>query len=346
MKTLVNFFCLCLVALFVTLTSIGQMSQQGYKVVDRVKIGGEGGWDYLIADGAARRLYLSHATRAVVFDTENKTVVGEIPNTNGVHGIALAPELGRGYTSNGRDSSVTVFDLKTLKVLATIKLDARNPDAILYDPFSSRVFTFNGGSSNATAIDANTNEIVGTVALDGKPEFAVTDLKGKIFVNIEDKSIVTAFEPKTLKVLAKWRLAPGEEPSGLAMDREHNRLFSVCGNKLMIVLDATSGNVVASLPTGAGTDAVAYDPGTHLAFASNGEGTLTVIREESADSLSVVENVVTQRGSRTMALDELTHRIYLSGAMFGPAPAPTPERPRPRPVMEPGSFMVLIIERQ
>ena len=340
-----RFFVVCTLFLLAFAVAWGQDSKSGYRVVDKVKIGGEGGWDYAIVDTTAHRLYLSHATRTMVFDTESKTVVGEIPNTIGVHGIALASELGHGYTSNGRDSSVTVFDLKTLKVLANIKLKQRNPDAILYDPFSKRVFTFNGGSSNATALNAESYEIIGTVDLGGKPEFAVTDLKGKIFVNIEDKSTVAAFESKTLKVLAQWPLAPGEEASGLAIDREHNRLFSVCSNKLMVVLDAATGKVIASLPIGAGVDAAGYDPGTHYALSSNGEGTMTVVKEETPEKYSVVENVTTQRGSRTMALDTKTHKVYLPGATFGPPPAPTPDRPNPRPQMEPGSFMVLIIDR-
>jgi DNA-binding beta-propeller fold protein YncE len=335
-------YILLLVALAV---AWGQDSKSGYKVVEKVKVGGDGGWDYAIVDTTAHRLYLSHATRVIVFDTDTKLVVGEIPNTIGVHGIALAPELGRGYTSNGRDSSVTVFDLKTLKVLANIKLKQRNPDAILYDPFSKRVFTFNGGSSNATALNAESYEIIGTVDLGGKPEFAVTDLKGKIFVNIEDKSTVAAFDAKSLKVLAQWPLAPGEEASGLAIDREHNRLFSVCSNKLMVVLNAATGKVVASLPIGAGVDAAGYDPATHYAFSSNGEGTMTVVKAEGGDKFSVIENVTTQRGSRTMALDGKTHKVYMAGATYGPPPAPTADRPNPRPQMEPGSFMVLIIDR-
>jgi DNA-binding beta-propeller fold protein YncE len=335
-------FTLVLLSLLV---AWGQGTKTGYKVADKIKIGGDGGWDYSIVDTTAHRLYMSHATRVIVFDTETKSVVGEIPNTIGVHGIALAPEFGRGYTSNGRDSSVTVFDLKTLTVLANIKLKQRNPDAILFDPFSKRVFTFNGGSSNATALNADTYEILGTVDLGGKPEFAVTDLKGKIFVNIEDKSTVAVFDAKTLKVLAQWALAPGEEASGLAIDREHNRLFSVCSNKLMAVLDAITGKVIATLPIGSGVDAVGFDPATHFAFSSNGEGTMTVVKQESPDKYVVVENVTTQRGSRTMALDANTHKIYMAGATYGPPPAPTAERPNPRPQMEPGSFMVLIIER-
>ena len=345
MKRLQQILVVCLAMVVISMTCLAQATK-GYKVVDKVKIGGEGGWDYLIADAAAKRLYLSHGTVVVVFDTKTNTVVGEIPNTMGVHGIALAPKLGRGYTSNGRTSSVTVFDLTTLKVLDSIKLTEKNPDAILYEPFSNRVFTFNGGSSNATAIDAATNKVVGTIPLGGKPEFAVTDLKGKVFVNIEDKSQITAFDPKTLKVLNEWPIAPGEEPSGLAIDRENHRLFSVCGNKMMMVLDAVSGKVVASVPTGAGTDAAGFDPQTHLAFASNGDGTLTVIHEDSPDKFTVLENAQTQPRSRTMALDEVTHRVYLSGALFKPAAAPTADQPRPRPQMEPGSFMVVILDRQ
>ena len=317
----------------------------GYKVVDNVKIGGDGGWDYLNCDAAAHRLYISRGTHVQVFDTQSKTVIGDIPNTMGVHGIALAQEFGRGYTSNGRDSSVTVFDLATLKTIKVIKMRASNPDAICYDPFSHRVFTFNGRSSSATAIDAQTDSIVGYLVLDGKPEFAAADGKGKVFVNLEDKSIIVAFESNSLKIIGRWPLAPGEGPSGLSMDREHNFLFSGCGNKLMVVLDAATGKVVSSLPIGAGVDATAYDPGTHFAFSSNGEGTLTVLQADAAGKFSVLDNVSTQRGSRTMALDEKTHKIYLSAATFGPAPAATPENPRPRPQMEPGSFSILILER-
>ncbi len=343
MKTYLNTFVCCLSLLFLAAIAGGQTS--GYKIVDKVKIGGEGGWDYLTCDAASHRLYISRGSHVQVFDTESKTVIGDIPNTIGVHGIALASEYGHGYTSNGRDSSITEFDLKTLETLTLIKIQARNPDAICYDQYSHRVFTFNGGSSNTTAIGAQTDSIIGYLALEGKPEFAVADGKGKIFVNLEDKSVIVAFETKSLKIVGRWPLAQGEEPSGLALDREHNLLFSGCGNKLMVVLDATSGKIVTSLPIGGGVDATGYDAGTHLAFSSNGDGTLTVVQEESADKFSVLENVATQKGSKTMTLDEKTHRVYLGGATFGPAPAPTPERPRPRPVMEPGSFTILILER-
>ena len=344
MKNIMRFIVLFLAVMSLGSASSGQTTN-GYKIVDRINVGGEGGWDYLLADGASHRLYVSHATHVVVIDTKTNTVSGDIPNTSGVHGIALAPNLGRGYTSNGRANTVTVFDLKSLNVVGTIQVKGTNPDAILYDPFSGRVFTFNGRSANATAIDAETNAVIGTIPLEGKPEFAVTDLHGKIYVNIEDKSEVKEFDAKTLKVLSTWSLTPGEEPSGLAIDRKHNRLFSVCSNKMMVVLDTKTGKVVASIPTGQGTDGAAFDPETDLAFSSNGEGTVTVIHEDSPGKFSIVENVATQRGSRTMALDESTHRLYLSGATFGPAPAPTPERPRARVPMEPESFMVLVLAR-
>ena len=344
MKIRASFLGVFVVALFFGATSLGQTSK-GYKIIDKIKIGGEGGWDYLLADASTHRLYVSHATRVIVIDTKTDKVIGEIPNTNGVHGIALVPDLGRGYTSNGRDSSVTVFDLKTLKTITTIQLNARNPDAIIYDPYSHRVFTFNGRSDNTTAIDPKRNSVVGTLELGGKPEFAVADGHGKIFVNLEDKSMIAVFDSKNLKVLHRWSIAPGEEPSGLALDDANHRLFSVCHNKMMTVIDAMSGKVVASVPIGSGVDAARYDPVTHLAFASNGEGTLTVVREETPNKFSVVENVPTQRGCRTMALDAKTHRVYLSGATFGPAPAPTPEHPRPRPSIEPGSFVVLVLEQ-
>jgi YVTN family beta-propeller protein len=313
----------------------------GYHLLKRIEVGGEGGWDYLTVDSAAHRLYVSHATRVVVIDLDKGVVVGEIPNTNGVHGIAVVPELGRGFTSNGRDNNVTVFDLKTLKVITQIKTGT-NPDAIIYDPASRRVFAFNGRSNDATAMDAASGNVAGTIALGGKPEFAVADGQGTVYVNIEDKSEIVAIDSNKLAVKAHWPLAPGEEPSGLAMDRKARRLFAVCSNKKMIMMNADNGHVVADLPIGEGTDAAAFDPETKLAFSSNGTGTLTVVHEDSADKYSVVETVTTQRGARTMALDPTTHTIYLATAQFGPPPAPTPDRPRPRPSIVPGSFVVLV----
>lgn len=333
----------CLLLLFQSVTLNAQTkSSSGYHVIKQVKLGGEGGWDYLTIDAKARRLYISHSTHVMVLDADSGQVVGDIPNTAGVHGIAIVPELNKGFTSNGRDSTVTVFDLKTLKTLKQIPV-GKNPDAIIYDPASKRVFTFNGASHDATAIDPQSEAVVGTIALDARPEFAVSDEKGRIYVNLEDKSAIAALDSRKLTVEARWPIAPGEEPSGLAIDRQHHRLFSVCSNKLMLVINTDNGHVVTSLPTGDGTDAAGFDAETQLAFSSNGEGTLTVVHEDSADKFSVIENVATQRGARTMILDSKTHRIFLVTAEFGPPPQPTPERPHPRPTIVPGSFVLLIV---
>ena len=332
-----------------TLAALAAPAAQGqdaaYHVVGRIPLSGEGGWDYLIVDTAAHRLYVSRSTHVAVIDLDRDSVVGDIPNTLGVHGIAFVRELGRGFTSNGRDSTVTIFDLRTLAPLSQIKVTGRNPDAITYDPVSKRVFTFNGGSANATALDARTGAVVGTIDLGGKPEFAVSDARGRMYVNIEDKSEVVAFDPRSLTVVQRWSLAPCEEPTGLAIDRRSRRLFSVCSNALMAVLDADRGRVVTTLPIGSGVDGAAFDPATGLAFSSNGEGTLTVVHEESADSFRVVGTVATQRGGRTVALDERTHRFYTVAADYGPAPEPTPDRPRPRPPIIPGSVVVLVLTR-
>lgn len=319
----------------------------GYHVVKRVEVGGEGGWDYLSVDTAAHRAYLSRGTHVMVYDTDRDSVVGDIPDTPGVHGIAIARALGRGFTSNGRDSTVTIFDLGTLAVIARVKVTGRNPDAILYEPVSGRVFTFNGGSANATALDARTGAVVGTLALGGKPEFPTTDGSGRVFVNIEDRSQIVAFDARTLAASAPWSLAPCEEPSGMAIDGAHHRLFAVCSNKLMAVVDAANGHVVTTLPIGAGVDGAGFDPGTGNAFASaGGDGVITVVHEDTPDRYHVAETVATQRGARTMAVDERTHKLYTVTARFGDAPAPTADRPRPRPPMLPGSFTVLVVGRE
>ncbi|MBV9927885.1 MAG: YncE family protein [Acidobacteria bacterium] len=319
-------------------------SQAGYHVINRYKLGGEGGWDYLTLDAKARRLYVSHATHVLVVDADTGAVVGDIPDTPGVHGIALAEEAGKGYVSNGRAATVTVFDLKTLKTLKQIPV-GKNPDAIIYDDASRRVFTMNGGSSDTTAIDVKTDTVAGTLALGGRPEFAVADGKGKVFVNLEDKSAIAEFDSRGLKLDATWPVAPAEEPSGLAFDIKHRRLFTVGSNKLMAVVNAETGKVVTTLPIGSGVDAAAFDAEAGLVFSSNGEGTLTVVHEDSPDKYTVVENVKTQRGARTMALDPKTHRVYLVTAEFGPPPAPTPERPRPRPSVVPDTFTLLVVGR-
>jgi YVTN family beta-propeller protein len=312
-----------------------------YKVAKRLEIGGDGGWDYLTFDADGHRLFLSRSTRVMVVDTESGKAVGEIPDTPGVHGIALAPDLGRGFVSNGRDNSVSVFDLKTLAVSTKVKT-GENPDAILYEPSTHRVFAFNGRSGDATAIDGGSGTVAGTVPLGGKPEFAVSD-GGRIFVNVEDKAEIVAIDAKELRVLSRWPLKPCEEPTGLAIDREHGRLFAGCGNHMMAIVDAKTGKVLATPPIGAGVDAAAFDPGTHLAFSSNGEGNVTVIGEAAPGQFAVVQTIPTEAGARTMALDPKTHTLYLVTARFGERPAATAENPRPRPPILPGTFVVLVV---
>jgi DNA-binding beta-propeller fold protein YncE len=325
------------------LLSMGALAADpGYRVVNTFKLGGDGGWDYLTLDGASRRLYISRATHVIVIDADSGKPVGDIPDTPGVHGIALAPELGRGFVSNGREGTVTIFDLQSLKLISKVKV-GDNPDAILYDPATKRVFTFNGRSQDSTAIDASKGTVLGTIKLEGKPEFAVSDGKGGVFVNIEDKSQLDAIDPNKLEVKSRWPLAPCEEPSGLSMDRKNRRLFSGCDNKMMAVVDADTGKVLATPAIGEGVDATAFDEGTGLAFASCGEGVLTVVKEDSPSKFSIAETVKTQEGARTMALDDKTHQVYVVTAKFGPPPAPTADNPHPRHTILPDSFVVLVL---
>ncbi|HET6331282.1 MAG TPA: hypothetical protein VFF76_10900 [Holophagaceae bacterium] len=306
------------------------------RVLHTYALGGEGGWDYLNIDSAARRIYISRGTHVMVVDADTGKVVGDITDTQGVHGIALAPDLGLGFTSNGRANSVTCFDLKTLKTVRMIQPTGEGPDAILYDPFSKRVFTFNGHGRSVTAIDAATGAIEGTLALNAKPEFAATNGAGRIFVNLEDKGQIAVFGAKDMKLQATWPLAGIEEPSGLAFDAANSRLYSTGGNAKVAVVDAKTGKLVAAIPSGEGTDAGGFDAGNGLAYASNGAGTLTVI-----DGLKALGNVPTAKGARTMIVDTKTHHVFLVTADFGPAPAPTAEHPRPRPSMAPGSFKLI-----
>lgn len=311
-----------------------------YHLLKKHVLGGEGGWDYMALDVRTRLLYVTHGNAVEILNVDTGIKQGTITGLQGVHGVAFAPDRNRGYISNGRGNSVAVFDISTRKVLGEVPSSGQNPDAVMYDAFSDRVFTFNGRTANATAIDAATDKVVGTVDIGGKPEFAVTDGTGTIFVNNEDTSEIVAFDAKSLQVKTRWSIAPGEGPSGLAIDLKRKRLFSVCDN-VMVISDFEKGKVVTAVPIGGGPDAVRFDPVTGLVFASNGEGTLTVVRQESADTYSVVETVPTARGARTMELDPKTHHVFVVTAEFGPAPAPTPEQPRPRPAIVPGSFMVL-----
>jgi DNA-binding beta-propeller fold protein YncE len=316
----------------------------GYHVAKTIDIGGEGGWDYLAYEPSRHHLFVSHSTEVDVVDPDSGAVVGRIPDTPGVHGIAIADDIGRGFVSDGRDSSVTIFDLATLRTLAKVHVPARNPDAIMYDSVTGRVFTFNGGSGTATALDGRKGTVIGSVELGGKPEFAVADGRGGIFVNIEDRSELVAIDARSLTVKSRWPLTGCEDPSALAIDRKHGRLFSGCGNEKLMVTDAKDGRVVATPAIGRGVDAGAFDPATDLAFSSTGDGNLSVVREVSPDSFVVAAQVPTRRGARTMALDPVTHRVFVSTASFGPAPAPTEEQPRPRPSIVPGSFVVIVLE--
>jgi DNA-binding beta-propeller fold protein YncE len=317
----------------------------GYHVVKTYKLGGEGGWDYLTVDASARRFYISRGTHVIVLDADSGKNVGQIPDTPGVHGIALAPELGKGFVSNGREGTVTVFDLKTLAPSGSKIKVGENPDAILYEPATKRVFTFNGRSQDSTAIDAASGKVLGTIKLDGKPEFAASDAKGEVFVNIEDKSELTVIDPNKLEVKTKWPLAPCTEPSGLAIDRKNRRLFVGCDNKMMAVVDADSGKVLATPAIGEGVDATAYDDEAGLAFASCGEGVLTVVKEDSPQTFSVGENVKTEPGARTMALDTKTHNVFTVTAKFGPPPAATADNPHPRRTILPDTFEVLVLSK-
>jgi YVTN family beta-propeller protein len=322
------------------------LAQGGLSVKKKFTVGGDGGWDYVTVDGATHRLYVPRSTHTLVIDTETGSIVADIPNTKGVHGVALAPELNRGFTSNGADTSVTIFDLKSNAVIGMVRGTGLNPDAILYEPTTKRVFTFNGRSNDATVIDAALGKVLGTVKLGGKPEFSQTD-GGIVYVNIENKEgSITAIDAKTMQVKADWKMADCEEPSGLAIDHRFKRLFAVCGNKQMKVVDFTSGRLVASVATGDGTDGVAFDEGTQLAVASNGaDGTATVVHQDGADKYTLVGNVPTQRSARTIGVDPKSHRFYLPAASFDPAPAPAAGTPRPRPKMTAGSFTILVLDR-
>jgi DNA-binding beta-propeller fold protein YncE len=311
-----------------------------YRVIKTISVGGDEGWDYVAVDGAARRVYVSHGSHVVVLDADSYNVVGDIPDTQGVHGIAIAADLGRGFISDGRANMATIFDLKSLKTIAKVKTGT-NPDAIVYDPSTKRVFTMNGRSQDATAIDAADGTVAGTLALGGKPEFAVADGRGNIYVNIEDKSELVQFDPKVLKVLNRWPMAPCQEPSGLAADWKSRRLFAGCDNKIMAVINADNGKVVASIPIGEGVDANAFDPETTFALASTGDGNLTIAHEDAPDTYSVVATVPTKKSARTMGLDLKTHRIFLPAAEFDP-PAPGERRGK----IKAGSFVVLVVGRE
>jgi DNA-binding beta-propeller fold protein YncE len=315
-----------------------------YHLLKEIPIGGEGGWDYLSVDPARHRLYVSHATKVVVVDTLKDEVMGEIADTPGIHGFVFADELDRGFSSNGRENKASIVDLKTLQTLAKVDT-GENPDAILYEPGRKEVYTFNGRGRSATVFEAATGKVVATIPVGGKPEFAQADpTVGRVYANIEDKNEVIAIDTATHQIVNRWPIAPGEEASGLAIDVAHHRLVLGCSNDRMIILDSTTGKVVASIDAGKGIDATSFDPGTQLAFASaGGSGTVTIAHEDSPDKFTVVQTLATERSARTMTLDPSTHKIYLASAKFEPPTTPAPAGGgRQRPKMIPGTFKVLV----
>ena len=342
MKNNTSKFLLPFVVIAIHLFAQSAFSQ--HKIIKKIAVGGEGGWDYLAVDEPAQHLFLSHGTVVNVIDVKTDKVVATIPDTKGVHGITIANDLNKGFISNGKDTSITVFDLKSLTTTDKVKIKGINPDAILYDAFSHKVFAYNGRSNDATVLDAKTNKVIETIKLDGKPEFSVSDEKGTVFVNIEDKNSITAIDATTLKVKNVWSIAPGEEPTGLAIDTKTHRLFAVCGNKLMVVVNYDNGKVITTLPIGDGCDGVAFDQVKNLAFSSNGEGTVTVVKQENENSYKVIETIQTQKRARTITLNKTTHQLYLPTAEFGEKPLPTESNTNPRAPIKPNTFGVLVIE--
>ena len=333
----------CCIILVTNFLCYGQKETGKYQIINKFSVEGDGGWDYLSIDENSSRLFISHGMVTQVLDSKSGKLIGTIQNTNGVHGIALDQEDNKAFISCGKDSSVSIVNLTSLELIVKVKVTGANPDAILYDKFSAKVFVFNGRSSNATVIDAKTNAILSTIILEGKPEFSVTDGNGKVYVNIEDKSQITVINANTLKVENTWSIKPGEEPSGLSIDNTTHRLFAVCGNKKMVVVDAQNGKIINTLEIGDRTDGCAFDLEFKRAFSSNGDGSLTIVQEESVDKFFVLESIQTQKGARTICIDNKTHHIYLPAAEFGETPEATSENAYPRPKVKPGTFTILDI---
>jgi DNA-binding beta-propeller fold protein YncE len=333
-----------LVALPLVLAAPRAAEAQPPPSLERTVVGGSGGWDYLTMESARHRLFITRGDRVQVFDTATMRVIAEIPGTDGVHGVALAPDLHVGFTSDGRSNSVTLFDLDSLRRTARIDHVGDGPDAIVYDKTSGRGFTFNGRSRDATAIDLRAARVVATIALPGRPEFAVTDEAGSLFVNIEDRNTIARIDVASLSVTAQWPLPDCEGPTGLAIDASKRRLFASCGNRTLMVVDADSGAIVARLPIGAGSDAVVFDAAKSLILSSNRDGTLSILREDDADHYVAEPGAATRPGARTLALDPLAQRVHLVTADFEAASAPASGTSRPRPVLTPGTFCVLTLD--
>src|SRR5881227_2892205 len=318
------------------------LANDTYLFLTEIPIGGEGGWDILTIDSPANRLYLSHATKVVVVDLNKNAVVGEVADTPGVHAFVAVPEFQRGFSSNGKEAKSSVVDLITLKTISKIDT-GQSPDAIVYEPRHREVYVFNHTGNSATVIDAKSATVTATIPLGGSPEFAAVDEKaGRIYCNIEDRSEVAVIDSTKHEVVARWPIAPGEEPSGIALDAAHHRLFATCHNKMMVMLDTETGKVVANVPIGAGVDGCAFDDASQLAFASCGDGTTTIAKEETPQKLTVVQTLKTERGARTMALDPKTPRIYLPTAKFEPAPSPSPGVSPARPRIVPNTLKLLV----
>ena len=316
------------------------LAGEAYEFLNEIQIGGEGGWDILTIE--ANRLYLSHATKVVVVDLEKNKVAGEIADTPGVHGFVAVPELKRGFSSNGKENKSSVVDLTTLKTISKIDT-GQNPDAVVYVPKHREVYVFNHSGNSVTVIDNKEAKLVATIQLDGNPEFAVVDPDtGRVYVNIEDKSEVVVIEGASHEIVARWPLAPGQEPTGIALDAKNRRLFAGCHNKMMVMLDTETGKVLANVPIGAGTDGCAFDNARQLVFASCDDGTATIAKEESPDKLTVLQTLKTERGARTIALDPKTHRIYLPTAQFQPPPSPSPGQSPTRPTIVPNTLKLLV----
>ena len=331
---------LVVVCLFTLLAQA--LAEQNYHFLTEIPIGGEGGWDILTINSPSHRLYLSHATKVIVLDLEKNAVAGEIADTPGVHAFIAVPELKRGFSSNGRENKASVVDLATFKTTSKIET-GESPDAIVYEPKRKEVYIFNHRGNSVTVVDAANAKSISTIALGGSPEFAVVDSKAdKIYCNLEDKSEVITIDPAKHEVIARWPLAPGEEPTGIALDSIHHRLFSACNNKLMVMMNTQTGKVVSTVPIGSGTDGCAFDEKTQLAFASCGEGVTTIAKEETPEKLEVVQTLKTESRARTMELDPLTHRIYLPVAQFQPAPSPSPGASPGRPTIVPNTFKLLV----
>lgn len=327
-----------------TIACLGSAFGQNFKVSKTINIAGDGGWDYLTVDDVNQHLFVSHGDVVNVIDLKTDKTIATIADTKGVHGIAIANEFNKAFITCGKDNTISVVNLTTFTLLEKVKIEGIKPDAIIYDKFSKYVFSFNGKSNDATVLDAKTNKIIKTIPLGGKPEYAVTNGKNLLYVNIEDKNEIKTIDTKKLEVIATFNVTPGDEPTGLAIDNKTNRLFSVCGNKMMLVIDSKTGKLIQNVPIGDGCDGIMFDAKNNLIFTSNGEGTMTIVKEESSNKFTVVQTLVTKKGARTIAINQVTKQLYLSTPEFGAKPEPTIENPKPRASIVPNSFSVLVVE--